>query len=235
MGVLSIIPGVGAALIWIPAVIWLLVVIAGIILAAVHWQDLTENLADRALTPQNLILLWFIYPVVKALHELGHAYTAKLEGGEVHEIGIMFLVFVPVPYVDVSSAWGFRDKRKRMLVGAAGIAVELFLGSLALFVWLTVEVGMVHVVAYNVMLISGVSTLLFNGNPLLRFDGYYVLADALEIPNLGGRSNKYLGYLIQRYLFRVSDRREVLVRGLRHSGLPLPHVYHVRDYSVCRW
>ena len=187
------------------AVIWLLVVTTGIVLAAVHWPDLTENLVDQALTPQNLILLWFIYPVVKALHELGHAYTAKLEGGEVHEIGIMFLVFVPVPYVDVSSAWGFRDKRKRMLVGAAGIAVELFLGSLALFVWLTVEVGMVHVVAYNVMLISGVSTLLFNGNPLLRFDGYYVLADALEIPNLGGRSNKYLGYLIQRYLFKVSD------------------------------
>jgi putative peptide zinc metalloprotease protein len=128
-----------------------------------------------------------------------------MSGGEVHEIGIMFLVFMPVPYVDVSSAWGFRDKRRRMLVGAAGIAVEMFLGALALFVWLSVEPGVVHVVAYNVMLISGVSTLLFNGNPLLRFDGYYVLADALEIPNLGSRSNKYLGYLVQRYLFRVKD------------------------------
>jgi putative peptide zinc metalloprotease protein len=187
------------------AVIWLLVVIAGIVLASVHWSDLSENIIDRALTPQNLILLWFVYPVVKALHELGHAYTAKMSGGEVHEIGIMFLVFMPVPYVDVSSAWGFRDKRRRMLVGAAGIAVEMFLGALALFVWLSVEPGVVHVVAYNVMLISGVSTLLFNGNPLLRFDGYYVLADALEIPNLGSRSNKYLGYLVQRYLFRVKD------------------------------
>ena len=187
------------------AVIWLLVAIAGIVLASVHWSDLTENIIDRALTPQNLFLLWFIYPVVKALHELGHAYTAKMAGGEVHEIGIMFLVFMPVPYVDVSSAWGFRDKRQRMLVGAAGIAVEVFLGALALFVWLSVEPGVVHVIAYNVMLISGVSTLLFNGNPLLRFDGYYVLADALEIPNLGARSNKYLGYLLQRYLFRVKD------------------------------
>ncbi len=187
------------------AVIWLIVTVAGVVLASVHWSDLTENIIDRALTPQNLILLWFIYPVVKALHELGHAYTAKLAGGEVHEIGIMFLVFMPVPYVDVSSAWGFRDKNRRMLVGAAGIAVEVFLGALALFVWLAVEPGVVHVVAYNVMLISGVSTLLFNGNPLLRFDGYYVLADALEIPNLGNRSNKYLGYLAQRYLLRVSD------------------------------
>jgi len=186
-------------------VLWLLIVIIGTVLAAVHWSDLTENIVDKALTPQNLILLWFIYPIVKALHELGHAYTTKLSGGEVHEIGIMFLVFMPVPYVDVSSAWGFRDKGKRMLVGASGIAVEMFLGALALFVWLSVESGTVHTVAYNVMLISGVSTLLFNGNPLLRFDGYYVLADALEIPNLGARSNKYLGYLTQRYLFKVVD------------------------------
>jgi putative peptide zinc metalloprotease protein len=91
------------------------------------------------------------------------------------------------------------------VVGAAGIAVELFLGSLALFVWLSVEAGAVRAVAYNVMLISGISTLLFNGNPLLRFDGYYVLSDAIEIPNLGTRANKYLGYLFQRHLCAVKD------------------------------
>lgn len=187
------------------ALLWLVVVLIGVVMAAVHWNDLTENVIDRALTPQNLILLWFVYPTVKALHELGHAYMTKMHGGEVHEIGIMFLVLMPVPYVDVSSAWGFRDKRKRMAVGAAGIAIELFLGALALFVWLSVEVGVVHAIAYNVMLISGVSTLLFNGNPLLRFDGYFVLADTIEIPNLGNRSNKYLGYLFQRYLFGVRD------------------------------
>ena len=188
------------------AVLWLVIShYRDAILAGVHWSDLTENIVDQALTPQNLVLLWLIYPVVKALHELGHAYTTKMYGGEVHEIGIMFLVFMPVPYVDVTSAWGFRDKSKRMLVGASGIAVEMFLGALALFVWLTVEIGTVHAIAYNVMLISGVSTLLFNGNPLLRFDGYYVLADGLEIPNLGGRSNKYFGYLAQRYLFKASD------------------------------
>ena len=187
------------------AALWLVVVITGVVLAGVHWAELTENIGDRVLTPENLLLLWLVYPVVKALHELMHGYAAKYSGGEVHELGIMLLVLVPVPYVDVSSAWGFRDKYQRMMVGAAGIAVELFLGALALFVWLNVEPGAVHAVAYNVMLISGASTLLFNGNPLLRFDGYYVLADALEIPNLGSRSNKYLGYLIQRYLFGVKD------------------------------
>jgi putative peptide zinc metalloprotease protein len=186
---------------WFGLALWVIVVGCGVVLAAVHWSELTRDIVDQALTPQNLVLLWFVYPAVKALHELGHGYAAKYAGG----IGIMFLVLMPVPYVDVSSAWGFRDKHKRMLVGAAGIAVELFLGALALFVWLNVESGSAHVIAYNVMLISGISTLLFNGNPLLRFDGYYVLADAIEIPNLGNRSNKYLGYLIQRYLYGSRD------------------------------
>jgi len=190
---------------WFGILLWLAVVGTGAVLAASHWTDLTENITDRVLDPGNLVLLWFVYPVVKALHELGHAYTTRKWGGEVHEIGIMLLVLSPVPYVDASSSWGFREKYKRMIVGAAGIAVELFLGALALFVWLAVEPGTVRAIAYNVMLISGVSTLLFNGNPLLRFDGYYVLADAIEIPNLGSRSNQYLGYLVQRYLFRSRD------------------------------
>ena len=185
--------------------VWLLTVGAGAVLAVTNWSALTDNIVDRALAPQNLVLLWFVYPFVKAVHELFHGYATKISGGEVHEIGIMLLVLVPVPYVDAPSAWGFRDKRRRVLVGAIGIMAELFMGAIALFVWLSVEPGVVHTVAYNVMLISGVSTLLFNGNPLLRFDGYYVLVDSIEIPNLGNRSNQYLGYLIQRYLFDSKD------------------------------
>jgi putative peptide zinc metalloprotease protein len=190
---------------WIGALLWLAVVGTGVVMTASHWTELTRDVVDRLLAPQNLLLLWLVYPVVKALHELGHAYATKKFGGEVHEIGLMLLVLTPVPYVDATAAWGFRDKRQRMLVGAAGIAVELFLGSLALFVWLWAEAGAVRAIAYNVMLISGVSTLLFNGNPLLRFDGYYVLADAIEIPNLGTRANRYLGYLFQRYALAAKD------------------------------
>jgi putative peptide zinc metalloprotease protein len=131
-------------------------------------------------------------------------------------MGIMFLVFMPVPYVDASAASAFRDHRKRMLVGAAGIIVELFLASLALFIWLIVEPGMVRAVAYNIMLIGGVSTLLFNGNPLLRFDGYYVLTDAIEIPNLGVRANRYFAYLFQRYLLGIKQvESPVSARGER--------------------
>jgi len=185
--------------------VWLVTVGVAAVLAAANWSALTDNIADRALAPQNLLLLWLVYPFVKAIHELFHGYATKVSGGEVHEIGIMLLVLVPVPYVDASSAWGFRDKRRRVLVGAIGIMAELFMGAIALFVWLSVEPGVVHTVAYNVMLISGVSTLLFNGNPLLRFDGYYVLLDSIEIPNLGNRSNQYLGYLMQRYLFKSEN------------------------------
>jgi len=190
---------------WFGILLWLAVVGAGAVLAVSHWTDLTEDISDRVLDPANLVLLWFVYPVVKSIHELGHAYATKRWGGEVHEIGVMLLVLSPVPYVDTSSAWAFKDKRRRMVVGAAGIVVELFLGSLALFVWLAVEPGAVRAIAYNVMLICGVSTLLFNGNPLLRFDGYYVLADAIEIPNLGSRANQYLGYLFQHYVLGARE------------------------------
>lgn len=190
---------------WAGALLWLAVVAVGVVVAGQNWSALTENGIDRALAPQNLVLLWFTYPVVKAIHELGHAYAAKVFGAEVHEIGIMFLVFVPVPYVDASATSSFPDKRQRMVVGSIGIAVEMALASVALLVWVYAAAGPVHAIAYNVILIGGVSTVLFNGNPLLRFDGYYVLADAIELPNLGQRANRYLGYLVQRYAFGSRD------------------------------
>jgi putative peptide zinc metalloprotease protein len=190
---------------WAGFIAWLAIIVAACVTASMHWSELTENFADRVLAPQNLLFLWLAYPAVKALHELGHAFATKVWGGEVHEIGVMLLVFMPVPYVDASAASAFREKRKRMVVGAMGIMTEMLLAALALFVWLSAELGIVRGVAYNIMLIGGVSTLFFNGNPLLRFDGYYILADALEMPNLGKRSNGYLGYLIQRYLFGLES------------------------------
>ncbi|MCP4341532.1 MAG: PqqD family peptide modification chaperone, partial [Desulfobulbaceae bacterium] len=185
--------------------LWLLVVGSAFVLAVVNWPELTRNMADRVLKPENLLVLWLVYPVVKLLHELGHAFVTRIWGGEVHEMGIMLLAFTPIPYVEASASAAFPDKRRRMGVAAAGMAVELFVAALALFLWLNVESGQVSAIAYNVMLVGGVSTLLFNGNPLLRFDGYYVLADWIEIPNLAQRSTRYLGYLLQRYLFGLED------------------------------
>ena len=190
-------------LLWIALVGWALVA------TAQHWSLLTENLTDRVLSAQNIVLILLSYPVIKGIHELGHGYAVKRWGGEVHEMGIMFLVFMPVPYVEASAAAAFRSKWQRAFVAGAGIMVEVTLAAIALAVWLNVEPGLVRTIAFNTMLIAGVSTVLFNGNPLLRFDGYYVLADLLEVPNLGNRSNRHLLHLIQRYGF-----------GLRGSTSP---------------
>jgi putative peptide zinc metalloprotease protein len=182
---------------------WIVLVTAGIVVAAMNIGALSGNLDDQLLTTQNVALMLLAYPLVKAFHELGHAYATKVWGGEIHEIGLMLLIFVPVPYVDASASAAFRNKWHRATVGAAGIMVEAGLASIALFVWIAAEPGLVRAFAFNVILIGGVSTLLFNGNPLLKFDGYYVLSDLLEIPNLGSRANKYVIYLIQRYAFGI--------------------------------
>ena len=168
-----------------------------------HWSVLSRHAMEHALSPYNLLIIWLVYPLVKAVHELGHGFAVKRWGGEVHELGIMLLVLMPVPYVDASAASSFRSKQRRMIVGAAGIIVELLLASIALLLWLNVQQGIFSDVLFNIMLIGGVSTLLFNGNPLLRFDGYYVFSDAIEIPGLGNRANRYYTYLLQRYLFDV--------------------------------
>ena len=120
---------------------WLALVGAALVLAVVHWGDLSRNVSDRVLQIENVLLMALVYPVVKTIHELGHAYAVKRWGGEVHEIGVMFLVFYPVPYVDASAATAFRSKWERMAVGAAGIMVEMLLAALALFAWLNVGPG----------------------------------------------------------------------------------------------
>ncbi len=185
--------------------LWLLCVASALVAALMHWPELTDNLIDRVLAGQNILILLITFPVVKFFHEFGHAYAARIHGGEIHEMGIMFLVLMPIPYVDATSSSAFASRWKRALVGSAGMLTELFLASIALFVWLNVEPGFISAVMYNTMIIAGVSTLLFNGNPLIRFDGYYILSDLIEIPNLGTRSTRYLGYLIQKHLFGLKD------------------------------
>jgi len=117
----------------------------------------------------------------------------------------MLLVFAPIPYVEASAAWAFRSKWQRIVVGAAGMMTELVLATIALVIWTGAEPGIVKMAAYNAIVIAGVSTVLFNANPLLRFDGYYMLMDFLEIPNLKTRSTEYLRYLCERYFFKQPD------------------------------
>ena len=183
--------------------LWLLCVVPALGLAAVHGSALTENISDRVLNAQNLLALWLIYPVVKILHELGHGLATKAGGGRVHEMGIMLLALTPVPFVDATAAYAFPSKWRRALVGAAGILVETWLAAMAMYVWTLSEPGLVRAAAYNVMLIAGLSTVVINGNPLMRYDGYHILADVLEMPNLARRGARYFTYLVDRYIFRA--------------------------------
>lgn len=197
------------------ALIWLALFVNMLVLAGQHWDELSKNVGDRVLAADNLLLLWLIYPIIKLIHELGHGYCVKRGCGEVHELGIMILVLLPMPYVDASSAAAFPDKKQRVLVGSAGILIELFIAALAMIVWVNAEPGLIKSIAYNVMFIAGVSTVLVNGNPLLRFDGYYIFSDYFELPNLGQRANQYWAWLSKRLLFGIKglpspayDRRE---------------------------
>lgn len=189
--------------------LWLAVVLPATVLAAMHFGELSDAVSERALEPQNLFLVWLVFPFLKALHELGHAFATKAFGGEVHDMGVILLVLTPVPYVDASAASAMRQKRHRMLVGAAGMLVEVFCAAIAIFVWLAVEPGIVRTLAWNVVLVGSVSTLLFNANPLLRYDGYYLFADWLEVPNLRQRANDYVKFLVERHAF-----------GLRRAATP---------------
>lgn len=201
---------------WLGLAVWSFTVLAAIILAAMHWSEFSDGMADRVFSVENLLLIWVLFPLVKILHELGHAFAAKARGGEVHEMGVMLLLLMPVPYVDASAASAFANKRWRMLVGAAGILVELFIAAIAMIAWCNLEAGVERAICYNIILITGISTLLFNGNPFLRYDGYYILADYLDLPNLGQRANEYIGYLINRYLFAVKDvQTPVVAHGER--------------------
>ncbi|MBU1664681.1 MAG: PqqD family peptide modification chaperone [Gammaproteobacteria bacterium] len=185
--------------------IWLAVVLPALFLAPMHWPDLTENFSEQLLAMDNLLLMAVVFPLLKGLHEIGHGLAAKSRGGEVHEMGIMLLVFFPIPYVEASSSSAFVKKTDRMLVGAAGMLTELFIAAIAFFLWLMLEPGLARSLAYNTIILASVTTILFNANPLLRYDGYYVLADWVEIPNLGSRSTQYWKYLAERYLLDVPN------------------------------
>lgn len=152
---------------------------------------LFEEMAD-VLEFSNLPSLWIALVVLKALHELGHAYACKRLGGEVPEMGAMIILATPCAYVDASASWKFTSKWRRIAVAMAGMYVESFIASIFAVVWVATQQGLLHEVARNVMLLASASTVLFNANPLMRYDGYFVLTDLVDVPNLRERSVSFL-------------------------------------------
>ena len=207
-------------------VFMLAVMITAVVLAVLNWDALAQS-ADRTLLSQSaLVYLALAYPIMRGLHELSHCYALYRFGGQVREFGIMFLLFFPVPYVEASEATALPDKRARMLVGAAGILSELFMASVAMILWLQIEPGVERAFLFNFVLIGTISTLLFNGNPLLKFDAYFVLADWLEMPNLAQRSGEFLQ---DRFLSRFLGLRSEV--DPRPGEGPILGIYGVLSLS----
>jgi putative peptide zinc metalloprotease protein len=150
---------------------------------------------------QTLLLLWIAVGAVKVLHELGHGLSCKAFGGEVHEMGVLFLCFFPCLYCNVTDAWTLPSKWRRILISFAGIYVELLIASLATFAWwMAPAQPVLGRFCLGLMVACSVNTLFFNANPLLRYDGYYILADWLEVPNLRERSNRFLKHVALKHV-----------------------------------
>jgi len=168
--------------------------LAALTLVLVQWNKFQAKLPtfEQFFAADNWIFLGVTMALVKVLHEFGHGLSCKKFGGECHEMGLMFLVFTPCLYCNVSDSWMLKNKWQRVFIGAAGMYVELILASIATFLWWFSTPGMFNFLCLSVMFICSVSTVVFNGNPLLRFDGYYILMDILEIPNLRQKSTEVL-------------------------------------------
>lgn len=193
--------------------LWVVLLCVG----GVHLIGRESELASAfagVLATDNLPYLYAVFVGIKLVHELAHAFACKCFGfaesgarpdaGAVRSMGIMLMVLMPVPYVDASSSWAFRSKPHRILVASAGMMAELALASIAAVIWSrSAEGGLVHALAFNAIVTASVSTLLLNGNPLLRYDGYFILSEAIEIPNLAQRSNHFVQYLVKKYLWRM--------------------------------
>ena len=163
-------------------------------------EELTGSF-NSLIAPENLIWISLCFIVLKVIHEFAHGFACKAYGGRVTEMGLFFLIVLPLPYCDATSSWAFPNKWHRILVSSAGVIVEVAIACVAAMVWAATEPGLVHTLAYNVMIVASVATVVFNLNPLLRYDGYYVLVDLLEIPNLASRSQELMKWGARRYLF----------------------------------
>lgn len=187
--------------------VWAIAVGAALVSILPEWPRLVGGF-DQYVSPANSGWMLTMFVLLKLIHELGHGITCKRLGGQVPEFGVMLLVLIPSPYVDASSCWAFPSKWQRMAVGAGGMIFEIGCAAIAAFVWLASPDGsLAKQLAYFAMLTASVSTILFNINPLMKFDGYYMLADWLEIPNLMQRSQQMLHYLAQKYAYAVERPR----------------------------
>jgi putative peptide zinc metalloprotease protein len=187
--------------------VWFAVCLSALLLVTVQFDVFQSKLPEfeQFFGPSNWFWLGLTLALTKVCHEFGHGLSCKHFGGECHEIGVMLLVLTPCLYCNVSDSWMLPNKWRRAMIGAAGMYVELFIASVCTFIWWYSEPGLLNNLALNVMFICSVSTVVFNANPLLRYDGYYILADIVEIPNLRQKSTKVLTTLLNKYCLGLDE------------------------------
>ena len=186
-------------------------IVSAAVLVFFNLQSLVSHFVGT-LSWQTLVVVWCTLLGITVIHEFGHGLTCKHHGGQVHEMGLLMMCFMPCLYCNVSDAWLIREKSKRLWVTLAGGYIELCLWALAVFVWrLTVQDTLLNYIALMVITISGFRILL-NFNPFLKLDGYYLLSDALEIENLRQRSLDYVSAHV-RWLLWGAERPERDARG----------------------
>ncbi|MEQ9460750.1 MAG: hypothetical protein RIG82_07355 [Phycisphaeraceae bacterium] len=183
-------------------IIWML---ASAVIALAHLQHI-GNLAFPILSWTNALIFTSVFLAIKVIHEIGHGLAAKHHDLEVHETGVMLMVFLPLFYVDTSDAWTLPDKRDRLWITAGGVFIEMIFAAAAVWIWIASEPGWINQLAFNIMLSASITSLLFNANPLLRYDGYYFLMDWVEVPNLQSKSLKFLGQSFDRYILRSQPK-----------------------------
>lgn len=197
---------------------YLLVVVSALLLIATHWDgfQMRAPAMSTMLSADNLIAFAVAFACVKVLHELGHAFVCRHFGGECRELGILLLAFIPCLYCNVSDAWLLRNRWHRIAVSAAGIGVELVAASICTFLWWYSQPGLLNSVCFSVMFVASLGTVLINGNPLLRYDGYHILADLLDIPNLRQRATASWRRMFARWVFGVAETDDrYLIDGWR--------------------
>jgi putative peptide zinc metalloprotease protein len=202
-----------------------LVILLGIATVATQWNQFIDS-AHLIFSPYNWLLMGLVWIGLKIVHELAHGLVCKRYGGEVRETGIIFILFAPAAFVDVTSSWRFTSKWQRIHVAAAGMYVELALAAVAAMAWTQVDSQLQRHLLYNTILMASISTLLFNANPLMRFDGYYILSDLLGVPNLATEGAQFIRRLAAR-LF--------LGRAVSSAELTGSHGWVIRIYGLAAW
>ena len=211
----------GGLFCWPMMIIWLMVCSYATVRFAMDWQRFFQN-SVQVFTRDGFLWMGATWLLLKLVHELAHAVACRKLGGTTGDCGILFLLMIPLPFVDVTSSWRFSNKYHRMLVSAAGMLAEIFIAAIATIVWCNSGPGVVSFYASSIMVAASLHTLLFNANPLLKFDGYHILADWLEIPNLASHGHRFVMGCFRKWFFALSSEE------VKYAGL---HGYLIRGYG----